>query len=99
MVQYNIFTLYILVTPHTRYLSDNAISVVEGLEGCGQLSELHIANQRLTEGEKLLFDPRTLQAITVSIHIQVYTNVCISGLYTSINVICLKYHIFVLNNL
>ena len=68
MVQYNIFPLYILV----RYLSDNAISVVEGLEGCGQLSELHIANQRLPEGEKLLFDPRTLQAITVSIHILVH---------------------------
>ena len=62
----------LLLHIHTRYLSDNAISVVEGLEGCGQLSELHIANQRLPEGEKLLFDPRTLQAITVSIHILVH---------------------------
>ena len=49
-----------------RYLNDNAISVVEGLEECRQLTELHIANQRLPEGEKLLFDPRSLQATAVS---------------------------------
>ena len=50
-----------------RYLSDNAIMVVEGLEQCVELAELHMANQRLPEGEKLLFDPRTLQAIAVSV--------------------------------
>lgn len=48
-----------------RYLNDNAVMVVEGLEQCTDLSELHIANQRLPEGEKLLFDPRTLKAIAV----------------------------------
>ena len=46
----------------------------------GQLSELHIANQRLTEGEKLLFDPRTLQAITVSILI-VHVHVLLMYVY------------------
>lgn len=40
--------------------------VVEGLENLSQLSELHIAQQRLPEGEKLLFDPRSIQAIAVS---------------------------------
>lgn len=49
-----------------RYLNGNAITVVEGLEALTQLSELHIAHQRLPEGEKLLFDPRTLFAISVS---------------------------------
>ena len=48
------------------YLSGNAIAVVEGLEQCTELSELHMASQRLLEGEKLLFDPRTLRAIAVS---------------------------------
>ena len=51
---------------YSRYLSDNAIMVVEGLEQCPELTELHVANQRLPEGEKLLFDPRTLKAIAVS---------------------------------
>ena len=51
---------------HPSYLSDNAIMVVEGLEHCPELTELHIASQRLPEGEKLLFDPRTLKAIAVS---------------------------------
>ena len=54
---------YLLFYP--RYVSDNAISVVEGLEQCQQLTELHIANQRLPEGDKLHFDPRSLQAIAV----------------------------------
>lgn len=39
--------------------------MVEGLEELRQLSELHIAHQRLPEGEKLLFDPRSLSAIAV----------------------------------
>lgn len=42
------------------------ITVVEGLDGLKQLSELHVAHQRLPEGEKLLFDPRSLNAISVS---------------------------------
>lgn len=58
-----------------RYLSGNAITVVEGLTGLTNLTELHIANQRLPEGEKLLFDPRSLQAIAVSwlmVHVHNY---------------------------
>ena len=39
---------------------------MEGLEELRQLSELHIAHQRLPEGEKLLFDPRSLSSIAVS---------------------------------
>ena len=57
--------IHIIILNTLRYLSDNAISVVEGLEECGQLTELHIANQGLVEGEKLLFDPRSLQTIAV----------------------------------
>lgn len=53
-----------------RYLNGNAITVVEGLEELRQLSELHIAYQRLPEGEKLLFDPRSLSAIAVSYHVE-----------------------------
>ena len=49
-----------------RYLNGNAITVVEGLEELKKLSELHIAHQRLPEGEKLLFDPRSLSAVAVS---------------------------------
>lgn len=48
-----------------RYLNGNAITVVEGLEALKNLTELHVAQQRLPEGEKLLFDPRTIQALAV----------------------------------
>ena len=48
-----------------RYLNGNTITVVEGLEALKNLTELHVAQQRLPEGEKLLFDPRTIQALTV----------------------------------
>ena len=47
------------------YLGGNAITVVEGLEQAKDLRELHIENQRLIEGEKLLFDPRSLKTIKV----------------------------------
>ena len=46
---------------------------MEGLEELTQLSELHIAHQRLPEGEKLLFDPRTLFAVSVSYENKLYT--------------------------
>ena len=39
--------------------------MVEGLEQAQELRELHVENHRLIEGEKLLFDPRSLQAIKV----------------------------------
>jgi protein phosphatase 1 regulatory subunit 42 len=48
------------------YIGGNSIVVVEGLEELNQLQELHIENQRLPSGEKLLFDHRSLQAIAVS---------------------------------
>ncbi len=40
---------------------------MEGLEELKQLSELHIAYQKLPVGEKLLFDPRSLHAIAVRV--------------------------------
>ncbi|GCB76070.1 hypothetical protein scyTo_0020975, partial [Scyliorhinus torazame] len=48
------------------YLGGNCISVVEELEGLTELRELHVENQRLPLGEKLLFDPRTLQSLKVN---------------------------------
>lgn len=48
-----------------RYLNGNAITVVEGLEALKNLTELHVAQQYLPDGEKLLFDPRTIQALAV----------------------------------
>ena len=51
---------------YNRYLNGNAITVVEGLEALRNLTELHIAYQRLPGGEKLLFDPRTIKALAVS---------------------------------
>ena len=46
-----------------------------------QLQELHIENQHLSDGEKMLFDDRSLQAIAVSnnvFHQYIFTflNVC-----------------------
>jgi len=40
--------------------------VLEGLEMLVQLQELHIENQHLSNGEKMLFDDRSLQAVAVS---------------------------------
>lgn len=45
------------------YLGGNHITVIEGLENLAQLQELHVENQRLPDGEQLLFDPRSLQAV------------------------------------
>ncbi|XP_045416516.1 protein phosphatase 1 regulatory subunit 42 isoform X2 [Lemur catta] len=45
------------------YLGGNYIAVIEGLEGLKELRELHVESQRLPLGEKLLFDPRTLQSL------------------------------------
>lgn len=49
-----------------RFLGGNSITLVEGLEQLGALKELHIEGQRLPPGEKLLFDPRTVQSLSVS---------------------------------
>ena len=56
-----------LICRVNRYLGGNSIVVVEGLQEVNQLQELHVENQRLSSGEKLLFDARSLQAIAVSI--------------------------------
>ncbi len=46
-------------------MGGNQIRVIEGLEKQEELTELHLENQRLPDGEKILFDPRTLLAISV----------------------------------
>ncbi|KAL8572246.1 hypothetical protein ACOMHN_022483 [Nucella lapillus] len=46
------------------YLGGNCLTVVEGLEQLEQLQELHVENQHLPPGEQLLFDPRSLQALS-----------------------------------
>ncbi|KAL8624205.1 hypothetical protein ACOMHN_046291 [Nucella lapillus] len=46
------------------YLGGNQITVIEGLENLAQLQELYLENQRLAPGEQLLFDPRSLHAIS-----------------------------------
>ncbi|XP_074056178.1 protein phosphatase 1 regulatory subunit 42 [Macrotis lagotis] len=51
------------------YLGGNSIAVVECLEGLAELRELHIESQKLPLGEKLLFDPRTLQSLANSLSI------------------------------
>ena len=56
----------IALTFTCRYLGGNSIVVLEGLEMLTQLQELHVENQQLSSGEKMLFDDRSLQAIAVS---------------------------------
>jgi len=46
-------------------LGGNCITVLEGLDKLENLQELHIENQRLPPGEKLLFDPRTIRSLSV----------------------------------
>ena len=48
-----------------RQVGGNQIRVVEGLESLTELVELHIENQVLPMGEKLLFEPRTLSTLVV----------------------------------
>ena len=40
---------------------------MEGIDRLEELEELHVENQVLPDGEKLLFDPRSLHAISVSL--------------------------------
>lgn len=51
------------------YLGQNEISVVEGLETLEKLIELHVEKQRLSKGDSLCFDLRTLSKIGVSINL------------------------------
>lgn len=61
------------LSPLTRltklYLGGNCITVIEGLDKLENLQELHIENQRMPPGEKLLFDPRTMRAISSSLQV------------------------------
>ncbi|KAK3579135.1 hypothetical protein CHS0354_022155 [Potamilus streckersoni] len=51
------------------YLGGNQLTVIEGLEKLQHLQELHVENQKLPPGEKLLFDPRSLKAISGSLQV------------------------------
>ena len=67
-----------------RYLGSNSITVVEGLENLENLRELHIEKQSLPPGEKLLFEPRSLQALSVSMHLLVLIQIHPLDLYMSL---------------
>lgn len=75
-MQHTHCSLIVILNVH-RYLNGNAITVVEGLEALKNLTELHVAQQHLPEGEKLLFDPRTIQALAV--RKQKYSHTCTVG--------------------
>ncbi|KAL2085175.1 hypothetical protein ACEWY4_018495 [Coilia grayii] len=47
------------------YLGGNSITVLAGLEDLTELKELHVEGQRLPQGERLLFDPRTIYSLAV----------------------------------
>ncbi|NXO39442.1 PPR42 phosphatase, partial [Locustella ochotensis] len=51
------------------YLGGNYITIVEGLDKVGELKELHIENQHLPDGEKLLFDPVSLNSLAKSLSV------------------------------
>lgn len=51
------------------YLSRNRISVLEGLHMCTMLEELFIDYQELPFGEKLLFDPRSIAALSRTLRV------------------------------
>ncbi len=57
--------LFIYVMFFSRYLGGNSITVLEGFDKVHNLQELHIENQRIPPGEKLLFDPRSLATLSV----------------------------------
>ena len=48
-----------------RCLDGNKIQIIEGLEHCTRLEELHVANQRLSCEVHLRFDPASLLSIAV----------------------------------
>lgn len=49
------------------YLGHNIINVVEGLQNLKNLEILHLEKQNLFEGNSLCFDPRSVNAIAVSV--------------------------------
>ncbi|CAF1125586.1 unnamed protein product [Rotaria sordida] len=69
------------------YLGGNQIQVLEGLDKCMQLKEIYIENQRLPEGEKLVFEPRTLQCLS---HVLEVLNVSGNNLDSLVELSCLQ---------
>ena len=65
MFHHNCFSIFL--KNFCRYLGGNHITVIEGLDKLHMLQELHVENQHLPPGEKLLFDPRTLSTLSVSL--------------------------------
>lgn len=57
-----------LINLKKLYLGCNKIAVVEGLENMSSLTELHIEKQRLAVGERLCFDPRTADTLSVCVN-------------------------------
>ncbi|XP_041483963.1 protein phosphatase 1 regulatory subunit 42-like [Lytechinus variegatus] len=51
------------------YVGGNRIAVLEGLEKLQELKELHMEHQRLPTGERLLFEPRTLVALSMGLQV------------------------------
>nr|XP_041569855.1 protein phosphatase 1 regulatory subunit 42 isoform X4 [Taeniopygia guttata] len=59
------------------YLGGNYITVVEGLDKVGELRELHIESQHLPLGEKLLFDPVSLNSLAdLEVVLKKWTKLC-----------------------
>ena len=56
---------------------------MEGLEGLKSLRELHVENQRLPEGEKLIWDPRSLRILSVSASVP-------SSTYVHVHMVCVS---------
>ncbi|XP_031845088.1 uncharacterized protein LOC116432402 [Nomia melanderi] len=53
----------------TLYLGYNNIVVLEGLEGLRNLNTLDIENQRLSPGESLCFDPRSIYTLSTCLQV------------------------------
>lgn len=51
------------------YIGGNHIIVIEGIEACEKLKELHVEQQQLPPGEKIIFDPRSLRGIADSLEV------------------------------
>jgi len=51
------------------YIGGNHIIVIEGIEDCDKLKELHVEQQQLPPGEKIIFDPRSLRGIAHSLEV------------------------------
>ncbi len=52
-----------------RFLDGNSISKVEGLEGCIQLEELHLSNQKVAPGHNLSIGNNTLHSLSRTLEV------------------------------